>query len=317
MRKRSFTTFSIFIFSLVLMTGLAQAKERCVVDDSGRQVCVPNTPLKIISLAPGSTELLFAAGAGQQVVAVDQYSDYPPETKNLPNVGGYPNINVEAIISYQPDLVVVWTGGNSQKVIRQLEKLDLKTFHINAQDFAGIDRNIRQLGQIAGTEISANKAADQFNQRLKQLKDQYQQQSELTVFFEIWRDPLMTVGGSQVITNAIQVCGGRSLYAEIPQPTVKVGMEQLIASNPDVIIGSDPRGSTSQTQKDMLDYWQRWKGLSAVKHRHMFSVPSDAIARLTPRILDGTEIICEELHAVRVKKVRIEAEPKTARISNH
>ena len=308
MRTFSFTAFSFtaFLFTvaiafLVLTVNDAQAKERCITDDSGRQVCVQNKPLKIISLAPGSTELLFAAGAGKQVVAVDQHSDYPPEINNLPRVGGYPSINVEAIVSHQPDIVVVWTGGNSQKVVRQLETLKLKTFHINAQDLAGIDRNIRQLGQIAGTATSANKAADEFTERLKQLKKQYQQQLELSVFFEIWRDPLMSVGGSQVITDTIEVCGGRSLYADIPQPTVQVGMEQLIADNPDVIIGSDPRGNTPKTQQELLNFWKKWSSLSAVKHQQLFSVPSDSIARLTPRILDGTEMICKQLQAVRNK----------------
>lgn len=318
MKQRSHKSFcslwiSVVIIGLLVLTvNSAGADSRCEMDDSRRQVCVPNTSLKIISLAPGSTELLFAAGAGQQVVAVDQHSDFPSAANHLPKVGGYPNINVEAIVAHKPDLVVIWSGGNARSVTRQLETLGLKTFHINAQDFAGIDRNIRQLGQIAGTAPVANQAADQFSQRLAELKARYQKQPELTVFFEIWRDPLMSVGGGQVITDAIRICGGRSLYADIAQPTVKVGIEQLIVADPDVILGSDPRGGTAESRREMMTFWKKWNSLTAVKKQQLFTVPSDSIARLTPRILDGTEIICKQLQAVREKSAGQKAPLKTA-----
>ncbi|OED41765.1 hypothetical protein ACH42_13100 [Endozoicomonas sp. (ex Bugula neritina AB1)] len=299
MRTLSFHFIVATAFALSLISGSLQAFERCVTDDSRRQVCVQSKAPSIISLAPGSTELLFAAGAGKQVIATDQYSDYPPEVDSLPKVGGYPSINLEAIISYQPELVIIWTDGNSQQLVRHLEKLGINTFHINAQNFEGIDRVIRKLGRIAGTETAGNKAANEFTERLAALKNKYQQQSELSVFFEIWREPLMSVGGSQIITNAIEVCGGRSLYADIAQPTVKVGMEQLITDNPDVILSSDPRGHTPETQKEMLNYWQKWGSISAVKQKQLYTIPSDYIARLTPRLLEGTEIICKQLQAVR------------------
>ncbi len=294
--------FSSHLFTAMLAFWLlpinTQATQRCVVDDSGREVCVSDKP-SIISLAPGTTELLFAAGAGKQVIAVDEYSDFPPEVIKLPTVGGYPNINVEAIVARKPQLVVIWSAGNSQQMTRHLEQLGVNTFHINAETIAGIDRVIRQLGKIAGTEQAANKAADDFSEQLAGLKKQYQHNEKLSVFFEIWREPLMSVGGSQVITDAIAVCGGRSLYADVARPTVKVGMEQLIAENPDVILSSDPRGDTPETREAMLDYWQRWTSMTAVKKKQLFSVPSDYIARLAPRILKGTAIICQQLQSVR------------------
>ena len=301
MRTFSSIFFTAITATLMLMVSNTYGKERCVIDDSDRQVCVENTSLKIISLAPGSTELLFAAGAGQQVVAVDLHSDFPPEVMNLPRVGGFPNVNVESVVSFKPDLVVVWTGGNSQSVTRQLEALKIKTFHINARDFAGIERNIRQLGQIAGSESVANKAADTFIQRLAALKERYQGQTQLSVFIDVWRDPPMSIGGGQVITDVIKVCGGRNLFEEVAQPTVQVNLEQLIIDNPDVIISFDRLGSGSETYKDMMEYWQRWENMSAVKHHQLFSVPINSIARSTPRILDGTEIICKHLQAVRAK----------------
>ncbi|ELU03916.1 hypothetical protein CAPTEDRAFT_134318 [Capitella teleta] len=266
---------------------------------SDRSVCLNTRSPKIISLSPGSTELLFAAGAGDRVIAVDQHSDFPEAVKKLPNVGGYPNVNVEAIVAMKPDLVVVWTAGNSQKVIRQLESLGLSTFHIDVVDFAGIEKAIRRLGQVAGTEKEADRVVDDFSTRLKALKNNYGQRKPVSVFFEIWRAPLMTVGNGQVIDDVISLCGGQNIYGDVSERIPKIGIESLISRDPQVIIGSDPRGDTPETRKDLMDYWSQWENLQAVQGHQLFSVPSDVIARPTPRILDGAEMICHQLQAVR------------------
>lgn len=271
----------------------------CVTDMSDRSVCLNTRSPRIISLSPGSTELLFAAGAGDRVIAVDQHSDYPASVKQLPNVGGYPNVNVEAIVAMKPDLVVIWKGGDDPKVIQQLESLGVNTFHVNAVNFAGIEQALLGLGEIAGTREPAKKTAADFHQRLSGLQQQYSNQQPLTVFFEIWRTPLMTVGNGLAINDVITLCGGRNIYAEVAERTPKVGIESLIARNPQVIIGSDPEGDTPQTRKDLMDYWSQWKNLQAVKNHQLFSVPSNLIARPTPRILEGAEMICKQLQAAR------------------
>ncbi len=281
----------------------AQASEPdsqyCVEDMSNRSVCLNTRSPKIISLSPGSTELLFAAGAGNRVIAVDQHSDYPESVKQLPNVGGYPNVNVEAIVAMKPDLVVVWTAGNSQKVIRQLESLGVKTFHIDVVDFADIEQAIRSLGQVAGTEKEAGRVVDDFSTQLKALQNNYGQRAPVSVFFEIWRSPLMTVGSGQVIDDVISLCGGQNIYGDISERIPKIGIESLITRDPQVIIGSDPRGDTPETRKDLMGYWSQWENLQAVQGHQLFSVPSDLIARPTPRILEGAEMICHQLQAVR------------------
>ena len=150
-----------------------QGAQRCVEDMSGRSVCLTTQKPKIISLSPGSTELLFAAGAGSQVIATDLHSNYPKAVEKLPRVGGYPNINVEAIIGLQPDLVVIWSGGDSPKVVQQLESLGIPTFHQNAKNFADIATAIQRLGNIAGTGSAAQKTVDVFLTRLNSLRQQY------------------------------------------------------------------------------------------------------------------------------------------------
>ncbi|WP_066017368.1 cobalamin-binding protein [Endozoicomonas atrinae] len=282
---------------------IAQASEPdsqyCVTDMSDRSVCLNTRSPRIISLSPGSTELLFAAGAGDRVIAVDKHSDFPEVVKQLPNVGGYPNVNVEAIVAMKPDLVVVWTAGNSQKVIHQLESLGVRTFHVDVVDFAGIEQAIRSLGQVAGTEKAANRVVEDFSARLKTLQNNYGQREPVSVFFEIWRSPLLTVGSGQVIDDVISLCGGQNIYGDVSERIPKIGIESLITRDPQVIIGSDPRGDTPETRKDLMDYWSQWQNLQAVKSHQLFSVPSDLIARPTPRILEGAEMICHQLQAVR------------------
>ncbi|MGI2028241.1 cobalamin-binding protein [Endozoicomonas acroporae] len=291
--------------AVALACSTARASESdsqyCVTDMSDRAVCLHTRSPRIISLSPGSTELLFAAGAGDRVIAVDQHSDFPEAVKQLPNVGGYPNVSVEAIVAMKPDLVVVWAAGNSQKVIEQLESLGVSTFHIDMVDFTSIKQALRSLGQVAGTEKTAEQVVGDFSARLHTLQSQYARREPVSVFFEIWRSPLMTVGNGLVIDDVISLCGGRNIYGDVSERIPKIGIESLITRDPQVIIGSDPQGDTPQSRKELLGYWSQWQNLQAVQHQQLFSVPSDLIARPTPRILDGAEMICHQLQAVRAK----------------
>ncbi len=293
-----------WIQSLALLAGItffsiAQAYGVCTLDGDHRQVCLSNPPERIISLSPGTTELLFKAGAGQQVIAVDNYSDYPPVVKQLPNVGGYPNISTEAIVKQQPDLLVIWSNGNSPALAKQLKKLGLKTFYINVKKLDDIPRALQQLGWITGNTTTASNAARSFNRTLLVLKQTYASRASLPVFFEIWQNPLMTVGHSQVINEAITVCGGRNVFGDIPQPILKVSVEELLARNPQVIIDASPKGQTSAHHQKQLRFWQQWPSLAAVEKKNFITLQSDLITRPTSRMLEGVKQLCQQLDALR------------------
>ncbi len=275
---------------------------RCVTDMSDRQVCIETDKPKIISLSPGSTELLFAAGAGAQVIAVDLHSDYPEAVANLPRVGGYPNINIEAIVGLQPDLVAIWKGGNSPSVVKQLESLGITTFDLDAVTLDGIKQALVLIGEIAGTQAQAQKTIDVFSTQLKTLQTQYAHLPSVPVLFEFWHNPLIVAGSKLVINDVITLCGGRNIYQDITAPTAKISIESVVVRNPQVIIGSDPRGNTPETMQEMLDYWQQWPQLPAVQQQQLFSVTSNLIARPTPRVLEGAEMICKQLQEFRQSK---------------
>ena len=278
------------------------SNQRCVTDMSGRTVCLATDKPKIISLSPGTTELIFAAGAGARLIAVDQHSDYPEAVATLPRVGGYPNISIEAIVGLQPDLVAIWKGGNSASMVKQLQSLGITTFDLDAVTLTGIKQALSLIGQIAGTEAQAQKTIDEFSARLNTLQTQYSHLPPVPVLFELWHTPLMAAGKGLVINDIITLCGGRNIYQDIAAPTAKIGIESVVLRNPQVIIGSDPRGDTAETRQEMLDYWQQWPNLQAVRKRQLFSVNSNLIARPTPRVIEGAEMICKQLQAFRQAK---------------
>ena len=278
------------------------SSKHCITDMSGRSVCLATDKPKIISLSPASTELLFAAGAGSLVIAVDQHSDYPEAVARLPRVGGYPNINIEAIVGLKPDLVVIWKEGDSTTVVKQLESLGITTFDLNAVTLDEIKQALALTGEIAGTQAQAKKAIDVFSIKLKALHTQYSHPSPVRVLFEFWRAPLIVAGGRLVINDVITLCGGDNIYRDVAAPTAEIGIESVIARDPQVIIGSDPRGNTAETRQEILDYWKQWPNLQAVQQQQLFSVTSDLIARPTPRVLEGAEMICKQLQAFRQAK---------------
>ncbi len=291
------------LFLFITGTASAQPASLCVRDDSDRKVCLEHPARRIISLSPGSTELLFAAGAGPRVIAVETNSDYPPEVKSLPRVGGHKNLSVEVILSMKPDLVVVWSSGNNSRNIHKLESLGLTTLHLDPKDFPDISSAIRRLGVMAGSVPQANTSADQFDQQLARLKTRYENRAPVSVFYEIWRTPLMTMNRHQIISKAITLCGGENIFADAAPLIPRISKEVLVARNPEVILGSDYRPDPQQTALEaMKDYWKPWNTLTAVQKQQMFTLPRDEISRPTPRLLIATGQMCEILDGVRQRR---------------
>ncbi|MDD7805902.1 MAG: cobalamin-binding protein [Endozoicomonas sp. (ex Botrylloides leachii)] len=290
------------ILIVLLVAPIGFAKQLCAIDDNGIKVCLHSAPKRIISLAPSATELLYAAGAGKQLVAVDKYSDFPEAAKKLPKVGGYPNINAEVLVNMAPDLIVVWAGGNSPELIQQIARMKLKLFQLNAVNLKDIGIELRKLGAITGNVQQANFQADRFDRRLARLQTTYQHQTPISVFFEIWHTPLMAVGADNIMNRVITLCGGRNIFADVKIHFPIVSIESLLAKNPDVILITSPQNKARDRQTLIASYQKKWVMLSAVQKKQLFIIDSDMISRPTPRILDGAEKICQYLKVVRENK---------------
>lgn len=266
-------------------------------DDAGRTVTFARPAERIVSLAPHATEMLFAAGAGDRVVGAVEHSDYPPQAQRLPRVGRYESLDLETIVALKPDLVVAWRSGNPPHQVSRLKALGLAVFISEPRRLEDIPATLDRLGILAGTEREAGMAAAAFRTELARLQELYGGRRPVSVFYEVWNRPLMTVSGEQIISQVITLCGGRNVFADLPTLAPQVDREAVLAADPEAIVG----GGMGETRPEWLDEWRAWPQLRAVRRGNLFFVPPDLIQRPTPRILEGARLLCEQLDQARAR----------------
>ncbi|HCE09020.1 MAG TPA: cobalamin-binding protein [Oxalobacteraceae bacterium] len=265
-------------------------------DDAGHTITLPAPARRIISLAPHATELLYAAGAGDALVAVGKFSDYPVQATRLPLVGDSAALDLERIVALKPDLVVVWGSGNSAPQIARLRSLGLSIFESEPRDFATVASSLERLAHLAGSDAVGAAAAANFRVRLQRIAHTYRQRAPVRVFYQIWREPLMTLNDQHMVSAAIRLCGGENIFGKLPRLAPTVGIEDVLEADPEVIIAG------SSTRDDSLDAWRRFPRLTAVARNNLFLLDSDIMTRAGPRVLDGTDALCQLLDAARRKR---------------
>ena len=268
-----------------------------VTDDAGQEIVLQQPAERIVSLSPHITELLFAAGAGSRIVGVSEYSNYPAAAATIPRISGGGGLDMEAIIALQPDLVIAWQSGNPARQVKHLQSLGLTVFLSEPRRLEDIPQAIRKLGTLAATRTAAFKQAAAYEERLDGLRTRYSQQLEVTVFYQVWENPLMTINAEHLISDVMQVCSGRNVFSELPVLAPQIDVEAVLVADPDVIITGADAGDDS-----MLQVWRRWPELSAVKHKQLYSIQRELLVRQTPRVLDGVKQLCEIFEEVRSKK---------------
>jgi iron complex transport system substrate-binding protein len=290
----------ILLFLLLGLRTLCVQAEIVINDDRGTAVKLAAPAQRIVSLAPHITEVLFAAGAGGRIVGTVEYSDYPEAAQKIRRVGGYSRLDLEAIAALKPDLVIGWQSGNAAAHVDKLQQLGLALFVSQPDRIEDIARTLETYGRLAGTEVVAMPAAKAFRERLAALRTQYAKREPLRVFYQVWKQPLTTINGRQIISDAIRLCGGVNVFADLPALAPNVSVEAVLAANPEVIIAS----GMGDSRPEWLDDWRRWKQMTAVARDDLYFVPPALIQRHTPRLLEGTEIICQHLETVRAKRPR-------------
>lgn len=281
---------------LALLTGAMPAQADIVVrDDTGRDVHLKAPARRIVTLAPHSAESLFAAGAGAYLVGTVDYSDYPPEAKKVPRVGGYSRVDLEAVAALKPDLVIAWQSGNAAVQVDKLRALGLTVFVTQPNLMADVAVQLEQLGRLAGTQAVADAAAKNFRQRLESLRAANAAKPKVRVFYQIWKNPLVTVGGPQIISDAIRLCGGDNPFGHLPQMAPTVSVEAVLEADPEAIIAT----GMGDSRPDWLHDWDKWTRMTAVKRGNLFHINPDIMQRHTPRILDGAEKLCAHLDVSR------------------
>ncbi len=266
-----------------------------IVDDMGRTVVINGTPERIVSLAPSNTEILFAIGAGDRVVGVTEYCDYPPEAvdgvKNgtIQVVGGFVDINVEKVVALKPDVVFAYYG--QEKTIKQLENLSIPTVVFNPKNITMIYDDIIIAGKVTGNIEEANALVEEMKEKVNDVVSKVSGLEKRRVFYVVWGDPLMTVGGDTFISQLITLAGGVNIFENTTGwPTVN--MESVVEKNPDIII-LDPYCGLSK--EDVLNNWS--KEINAVANGSVYVVEDqNLVIRPGPRIVDGLEILARMIH---------------------
>jgi iron complex transport system substrate-binding protein len=273
-----------------------------VQDDRGVVVELPAPAQRIVSLAPHVTELLFAAGAGDRIVGTTEFSDYPAPAKAIPRVSSSSMLDLERVLTLKPDVIVVWSHGTPQAQLDRLRALGLRLFHIDARHLGDIPRELEALGQLAGTEAVATKAAGAFASRLGALRQRWANERAVTVFWQVWSRPLLTINGDHIFTDAIELCGGRNVFAQLKALVPTVSMESVIDADPDAMVTTTSDAASDGS--DGLENWRALKSLRVTRERNFVVLEAETIHRASPRILDGVANLCEKLHSVRMRSTR-------------
>lgn len=286
----------VLILTAVLLAFMTIAVEAAfpltVTDHIGNQITFEKAPTRIVSLVPSHTETLFAIGAGNQVAAVDDYSDWPEDATRKPKVGNLTGINYEFLVSLQPDLVLGLVSHYTSGVAEKLTSLGIPVLILEPQDFSATYETIKLLGQITGHECEAEKIVSDMKEKVQDVLTRVSNAEPRRVFYEVWPDPLMTVGPGGFIHELITMANGQNIAADADTAWPIFSLEQLLARDPEVIITT-----FAETISD-LDSGRRsqWSQISAVKNRRYYLIDPNLISRTGPRLADGLAELARLIH---------------------
>ncbi|HTO44053.1 MAG TPA: cobalamin-binding protein [Burkholderiales bacterium] len=272
--------------------GSAQAEAIRARDDGGVEVALRAPARRVVTLAPHLTELVYAAGGAASLVAADLASDYPAAAADLARIGDASGLDLERIVALRPDLVLGWQSGNKPSDIARLRQLGLLVFLSEPRRLDDIAHTLRVLGLMLGTGSVADERAEAFEARLRTLRARAAGLRPVSVFFEVWHQPLITVNADHLISDVVALCGAHNALGALPVLAPVVSLEDVLARDPEVIFAAGlPSGA--------LAGWSRFPGLRAVQRHQIFEIASDSLTRATPRVLDGAEQLCRRIEAAR------------------
>jgi len=253
---------------------------------------------RIVALAPHIVENVFTAGAGDKLVGVVTYSDFPEAATKLPIVGGYAKTNLEKILELKPDLVIAWESGNSDASVARIQELGLTVYVDQPDKLKDVAKSIRDIGLLAGTSVVADMAASKYSEKIDNILSMKLDQNPVSTFYQVWNNPIRTINGKHIISNAIALCGGVNIYANESAIAPIINIESVLERNPEVILAS----GMSDSKPEWLEEWKDWPALQAVTLDNLYFVDPDHIQRHTVRILEGIETICAQLQEAREKR---------------
>ena len=286
---------------ITLLTALAALNASAaitVVDDDGLTVTLAKPALRVIAMAPHVTELVFAAGGGERVVAVVSYSDFPEAAKRLPQVGSNRQVDMERVVALKPDLIVVWMHGSSERQIEQIRALGIPMFHSEPKKLDDIASNLTRLGKLMGTEAQANSAAADLRSQLAALTSRYANRSPVRMFYQVWDKPLYTLNGGHIVSDAVRLCGGENIFASMKVTAPVVSVESVLQLDPEAIFSTGERS----LDDGGVNIWKPYTTMTAVRRANLFRLDGNLLNRAGPRMIAGTAALCEKLELARQRR---------------
>jgi len=274
-----------------------------VKDDAGHTLDLPHPAMRVISLAPSLTEMLYEAGGGDKMVGDVEYSDFPPAALKVQKVGSNQKLDLERIAMLKPDLILVWYHGNALREIERLTALGIPMFYLEPHTISDIPGALERLGQLVGSEKIAQEAAQRFRARHAALRAQYSNRPPLRVFYQIAGKPLLTINDKQIISDVINLCGGINVFGSEAMLVPQLSTESVVARDPDVIMAARISDGQSAAVRNPdaanVKSWSVFSGMKAIRNGQVWLVSGDEISRHGPRILDAAQAVCTALDSAR------------------
>lgn len=272
---------------------MANITPRTFVDDAGRKLYLAKAPVRLVSLAPSITEMLFALGLDEQIVGVTEFCDFPAAAKSKTKVG-YSNPNIETLVSLQPDLVLAPREFLRADLQAKLDQLKIPTFVLDAKTLEDIPSHIQTLGRILERSTEANAVALALRQRMAEIRRKAEPLPRKRVLYVLNSQPLITVGPGSFIHQMIGFAGGINVASQATVPYPRLSMETVLKEDPEVLVF--PVGTVESVPRSEQQQWQRWTSLSAIKNRRVHEVSSNLLNRPGPRIVEGLEQLANAIH---------------------
>ena len=264
-----------------------------VRDDDGNVITLQKPAQRIIAMAPHVTELLYAAGGGDKIVGAVTFSDFPEAAKKLPRIGTNRQIDMERVVAMKPDLIVAWMHGSSERQIETLRQLGIPIFHSESVKLDGIPDSLLRLGQLMGTESVAQPAAADIRKQFAALARQYSNRPPVRMFYQVWDKPLFTLNGASIVSDAMRLCGGVNIFADLKSTAPVVSVEAVLQADPEAIFG------TAEKDYGGVALWKPYTTMKAVRNDNLFTLDGELLNRAGPRMVAGATGLCEKLELAR------------------
>lgn len=268
----------------------------CGCPEPARDTSGPKAYERIVTLAPNLTELVYAIGAGDQLVGVSAWSDFPAPARELPVVGDAFTVDQEQLALLDPDLLLVWESGTPARAVDELRNAGYTVERIRTRSLEDVSKALLRVGELTGHSSKAAVVAANFEAELEALRQSQAGRPSISVFYQVSARPLYTVNREHYVSELIEICGGRNIFDDLDGLAPAITVEAVVDRNPEVMLASTDAGDGAFAE------WQRWPAVWANRYGNLFLLPADEIGRATPRLIVAGGAMCLALQKARLNR---------------